>query len=81
MVLVKNRVGKICPYKENHMETELIRRPSVLAARRWYDVLDFCSLRCMSLNQWMDLRCKSRDGAAGALSGGVFAYFCRCCQK
>ena len=44
------------------METELTRQPSVLAARRWCDVLDFGSLRGMSLGQWIDLRGESREG-------------------
>ena len=44
------------------MKTELTHLPSVLAARRWYDVLDFGSLRGMSLDQWKYLRGESREG-------------------
>ncbi|MBR1496848.1 MAG: hypothetical protein IJ617_04415, partial [Oscillospiraceae bacterium] len=44
------------------MKTQLTRRPSVLAARRWYNVLDIGSLRGMSLGQWMGLRGESREG-------------------
>ena len=53
LVLVKIRVGKIPPFKVNFMKTKLTHRPSVLAARRWCDVLDIGSLRGMSLGQWM----------------------------